>query len=181
MTGEIMAHACDCCTGSGLNRRRLFGFAGAVGLAALRPLPARAASGEYEAMVLACIDPRMQAPVFDYLKKRRLVGQYSQFTIAGAAIGVVAPKFAAWHATFWDNLAISADLHKIKRVIAIDHRDCGAARLAYGEAAVATPARETATHRKALAEFRRAVAQRHPHLAVETGLMALDGTMRMFS
>ncbi|HTV90026.1 MAG TPA: carbonic anhydrase [Stellaceae bacterium] len=142
---------------------------------------AHAASGDYEAMVLACIDPRMQAPVFDYLKKRGLMGQYSQFTIAGAAIGVVAPKFAAWHQTFWDNLAVSSELHQIKRVIAIDHRDCGAAKLAYGEASVATPEHETATHRKALAEFRRAVASRHPALAVETGLMALDGSIIMFA
>jgi carbonic anhydrase len=174
--------ACSCCYTPGLDRRRLFGLAaGAASLVALRPLVARAATGEYEAMVLACIDPRMQAPVFAYLMKRGLVGQYSQFTIAGAAIGVVAPKFVSWHQTFWDNLAVSADLHKIKRVIAIDHRDCGAAKLAYGEAAVATPARETATHRKALAEFRRAVARHQPHLAVETGLMALDGTMQIFT
>jgi carbonic anhydrase len=177
-----MGRTCRCCTALQLDRRRLFGLAaGVAGLVALRPLLARAAGGDYEAMVLACIDPRMQAPVFDYLKRRGLTGEYSQFTIAGAAIGVVAPKFAGWDKTFWDNLAITAELHKIKRVIAIDHRDCGAAKLAYGDKSVATPERETATHRKALAEFRRAVAHHQPHLAVETGLMALDGTMQMFS
>jgi carbonic anhydrase len=170
-----------CCSGYHLDRRRLFTVAGAAAVAALQPPLARAAAGTYEAMVLACIDPRMQAPVFEYLKKRGLAGQYSQFTIAGAAIAVVAPRFAAWRRTFWDNLALTADLHKIKRVIAIDHRDCGAATLAYGEKSVATPERETATHRRALAEFRRAVARRHPHLKVETGLMALDGTMQIFS
>jgi carbonic anhydrase len=174
---------CTCCIPSGIDRRRLFGIAGgaAAAMLALRPHLGRAASGEYEAMVLACIDPRMQEPVHDYLKKRGLIGQFSQFTIAGAAIGVVAPKFASWHETFWDNLAVTAELHRVKRIIAIDHRDCGAAKLAYGEASVATPERETETHRKALAEFRRAVAHRHPHLAVETGLMALDGAMQMLS
>jgi carbonic anhydrase len=168
-----------------LGRRELFAGAAAAGAAAavlaVRPRRARAASGEYEAMVLACIDPRLQQPVHDYLKKRRLIGQFSQFTIAGAAIGVVAPRFAAWHQTFWDNLAVSAELHHIKRVIAIDHRDCGAAKLAYGDASVATPERETATHRQALAEFRRELAYRHPKLAVETGLMALDGSLMLFS
>ena len=48
-------------------------------------------------------------------------------------------------------------------------------RIAYGEAAVANPAAETETHRKALAEFRTQVAARHPTLAVETGLMSIDG------
>jgi carbonic anhydrase len=177
-----MDHICGCCAATLLSRRRLFGITGgAAALSVLQPQLLRAASGEYEAMVLGCIDPRLQEPVHDYLKKRGLIGQYSQFTFAGAAIGVVAPKFASWHETFWDNLAVSSELHHIKRVIAIDHRDCGAAKLAYGEASVATPERETETHRKALAEFRRGVGQRQPKLAVETGLMALDGTIQMFA
>lgn len=176
-----MHGSCSCLGAHRFGRRHLFGIAGAATLLALRPRWVRAASGDYEAMVLACIDPRMQEPVHNYLKKRGLIGRFSQFTIAGAGIGVVAPKFAAWHQTFWDNLAVSADLHGIKRIIAIDHRDCGAAKLAYGEASVASPLEETETHRRALAEFRREVAQRHKTLAVETGLMALDGSMMMFS
>ena len=101
--------------------------------------------------------------------------------VAAAAIGVVAPAFKDWHKAFWDNLGTSIQLHRIKKVIAIDHRDCGAAKIAYGEASVATPQAETETHKAALAEFRRQVAERHPQLAVETGLMALSGTMEMFS
>ena len=183
-----MAHretvaSCACC-----GIRRQFGrrdLLSALGAAVTLPLlsaaVARAASGEYEAMVLACIDPRMQAPVYRYLAKRGLTGQYSQFTIAGAAIGVVAPAFADWHKAFWDNLAASIELHRIKRVIAIDHRDCGAAKIAYGEASIATATAETETHRKAMAEFRAEMAKRQKALAVETGLMALDGSMLMLS
>ena len=72
-------------------------------------------------------------------------------------------------------------MHHTKRIIAIDHRDCGAAKLAYGDASIATPQHETETHRRALAEFRSRVAHRHPELAVEAGVMALDGSMMMFS
>ena len=169
------------CTPIGPRRRQFFAIAGGAALWGLRRGLARAASGEYEAMVLACIDPRLQEPVHDYLKKRGLIGRFSQFTIAGAADGVVAPRFAAWHDTFWDNLAISAELHQIKRVIAIDHRDCGAAKLAYGAASIATPNAETETHRKAFGQFRRELARRQPKLAVETGLMALDGSILMLS
>ena len=43
---------------------------------------------KYEAMVLSCMDPRLQEKVFRYLKSRKLTGKYSSFTIAGAAIGV---------------------------------------------------------------------------------------------
>ena len=134
-----------------------------------------AATGHYEAMVLGCIDPRMQEPVRKYMAKRHLTGKFSQFVIAGAAIGVVAEPFKDWHKAFWDNLAATIQLHNIKRVIAINHRDCGAAKIAYGEAAVATKDAETETHRKALAEFRKQVNEKQPKLGVETGLMAING------
>jgi carbonic anhydrase len=164
-----------------VDRRWLLRATGAGLLLAASPKLARAAGGKYEAMILACIDPRTQEPVCAYAAKRGLTGQYSQFVIGGAAVGVVAPAFADWHKAFWDNLAVSIQLHQIGRVIAIDHRDCGAAKIAYGEAAVADPARETETHRQALAKFRQEVGARHPQLGVETGLMALDGSIEMFA
>ena len=174
---------CGCAarTAPALDRRWLLRAAGAGLLLAASPRWVRAQSGKYEAMILACIDPRTQEPVCAYAAKSGLTGKYSQFVIAGAAIGVVAPKFADWHKTFWDNLDASIHLHQIGKVIAIDHRDCGAAKIAYGEAAVADPAHETETHRKALAQFRTEMGQRHPKLGVETGLMALDGSIEMFS
>jgi hypothetical protein len=110
-----------------------------------------------------------------------MVGKYSQFVIAGAAIGVVAPAFKDWHKAFWDNLEASMQLHNIPKVIAIDHRDCGAARIAYGEARVANPQVETETHRAALMEFRAQVKQRQPKLEIETGLMNIDGEVEMFA
>jgi carbonic anhydrase len=170
-------HTGSCCS-CRLDRR---GFLLGVGAAALtlRPFLVRAASGDYDAMILGCIDPRMHEPLREFAVKHGLIGQYSQFTIAGAAIGVVAPAFAEWHKTFWDNLAATIQLHNIKSVIAIDHRDCGAAKIAYGDASVATP--EVETHRKAMAEFRKEVGERQPKLKVETLLMALDGTFVTFT
>lgn len=176
--------ACSCCEmfpAGGIGRRRLLGALGIAGVAMSLPFSARAAEGDYEAMLVSCIDPRMVTPVYKYMDGRGLGGKYSQFVIAGAAIAVVAPKFAAWRPAFWDNLATSVELHHLKGVIAIDHRDCGAARIAYGEDSIATPQIETKTHREVLAEFRQAVAEHHPQLTIETGLMALDGSIVMFS
>jgi carbonic anhydrase len=163
--------------GAALGRRSLLRGIGAASLMlATWPRLAGAASGKYDAMILGCIDPRMQEPVRNYAVQHGLVGLYSQFTIAGAAIGVVAPAFTKWHEAFWDNLATSIKLHGIETVIAIDHRDCGAAKIAYGDDSIATPEKEDATHRAALGEFRKEVAARHPALRCETLLMALDGT-----
>ena len=87
---------------------------------------------KYEAMVLSCIDPRFQSKVYKYLKSKNLIGKYSSFTIAGAGIGVTHKKFKKWHSTFWDNFDASIKLHKINKLIVINHQDCGAAKIANG-------------------------------------------------
>ena len=185
--GNPVGHHAACPCGAALleppfaRRRFLQVAAGGFTAAALLPWHAFAASGKYEAMALSCIDPRFQELVCKYTAGRHLTCKYSQFTIAGASIGVVAPAFKDWHKTFWDNLGASIELHSIDKVIVINHRDCGAAQIAYGAAAVADPAAETKTHRDALAAFRKQLAARHPQLGVETGLMALDGTFEVMS
>jgi carbonic anhydrase len=175
---ELPAGGGACC-GARPDRRRFFQLAGSAGLLALSPSLTLAAEGDYEAMLLSCIDPRLVTPVYKYMDQRGLTGRYSQFVIAGAAIAVVAPKFKTWRPAFWDNLATTVQLHHIKRLIAIDHRDCGAAQIAYGAASIADPQTETETHRKVLAEFRNEVGRRQPKLTIETGLMALDGSIQM--
>lgn len=163
-------------------RRSLLCLLAGMGLSAgFTPVRTWAQKPTYEAMLLSCIDPRIIDPVHRYMNARDMDGRYSQFTIAGAAIAAEAKAFETWHQTFWDNLTTSIDLHKIKRVIAIDHRDCGAARIAYGAASVANSSAETDTHKRVLAAFRQDVQRRHPHLGVETGLMALDGSIQMFT
>src|SRR5262245_24743003 len=135
--------SCPCCSGllEGKFDRRHFVRAVAIGGAtlALAPYMALAAEGNYEAMVLSCIDPRMQEPVRKYTVGQNLTGKLSQFVIAGMEIGVVAPEFKDWHKAICDNLVTSIQLHHINKVIAIDHRDCGAAKIAYGEAKAANP------------------------------------------
>lgn len=177
--------SCVCCAdllATKFDRRHfLMAAAGGIAAAALMPSMAFAASGKYEAMVLSCIDPRFHEPVRNHMSERKLTGQYSQFVVAGAAIGVVAPAFKDWHKTFWDNLGASIQLHAIDKVIVINHRDCGAAKIAYGEAAVANATIETETHRRALQEFRKQLKERHPKLGVETGVMALDGKVQQLS
>ena len=190
MTLEIIppsAHqsSCACCGDmlrGAFSRRHFIVGAAAFGAAAtLSPYMAMAAEGNYEAMVLGCIDPRLQEPVHRYTARRGLTGKFSQFVIAGAAVGVVAEPFKDWRKAFWDNLATSIQLHHIKKVIAIDHRDCGAAKIAYGAEKVTDKKIETETHRTAMAEFRKQVSEHHPELKVETGLMAINGKIEMFA
>jgi hypothetical protein len=188
--GDIMTDAishpgaCACCDNmlrARFDRRRFLQIYGAASMMAALPSFARAADGNYEAMLVTCIDPRFPQPTIDYMKGRKLIGKYSQFTFAGSSIGVVAPAFKAWAPAFWENLAASMQLHQIPKVIAMNHRDCGAAKIAYGADAVKDMATETATHKAALIEFKKQVGERQPSLKVELGLMAVNGKVEMFT
>jgi carbonic anhydrase len=186
MTNVTIAHTSACARCGDVlrtrfDRRRFLHLTAGAGLMMAIPSLGFAAEGNYEAMLVTCIDPRFPEPTIKYMEGRQMAGKYSQFTFAGASIGVVAPAFKDWHKTFWDNLAASMQLHHIPKVIAMNHRDCGAAKIAYGAEAVANPKIETETHKKALLEFKKQVGERQPSLKVEFGLMALNGKAETFS
>jgi hypothetical protein len=141
--------------------------------------PALAAGGSYEAMLLNCIDPRFTTSSWAYMAGRGYKDLYSQFVIAGGPIGVVAPNFADWQKTFWDNLAITVQLHAIKRVVGLTHRDCGAAAVAYGDRIKTDWSFETEKNTEALRAFRAEVGKRQPKLAVDMGIMKVDGTVEV--
>ena len=121
--------------------------------------------------------PRIITASGSYMVGRGYKDLYSQFVIAGGPIGCVAPAFVDWHKAFWDNLAITVQLHRIKRVVGLTHRDCGAAFVAYGDALRTDKALETAKQTEALNQFRAGIAQRQPSLAVDTGIMDLAGAV----
>ncbi len=130
-------------------------------------------------MVLSCIDPRFQPVVFSYLKKRKLKGKYSSFTIAGSAIGVTAPKFKKWHKTFWDNLETSIKLHKIKKLIVINHRDCGAAKIINGKKKFDN-FNETEVHKNSFTKIKKRFKNKYPNLKIETNLVSLNKNVEKF-
>lgn len=185
-TAEWHASGCPCCSPSpATTSRRQFLGSGAAALAAgvAGFLPGRsfAGGGHYEAMLVNCIDPRFTTLSWQYMgllsgvDREKLGDNYSHFVMAGGPIGAVHPKFAPWHKTFWDNLDITVGLHHIKRVVALSHRDCGAAKLAFGADRVSEKEIETVSHAEALTIFRKEVNARHPKLSVITGIMDLNG------
>jgi carbonic anhydrase len=128
---------------------------------------------KYKAMVLSCMDPRFQPIVYNYLKKKKLIGKYSAFTIAGSAIGVTASKFKKWHKTFWDNIDTSIKLHKIKKLIVINHRDCGAAKIINGKKEF-TRANETKIHKNSFLKLKKLFKKKYPKLTIELKLISLN-------
>ena len=127
----------------------------------------------YKAMVLSCIDPRFQPIVYNYLKKKKLIGKYSSFTIAGASLGVTAAKFKKWHKTFWDNIETSIKLHKIKKLIVINHRDCGAAKIINRKKIFSNDI-ETNIHRDSLQKIKKLFKKKYPKLNIELNIISLN-------
>ena len=128
---------------------------------------------KYKAMVLSCMDPRFQPIVYNYLKKKKLIGKYSAFTIAGSAIGVTAGKFKKWHRTFWDNIDTTIKLHKIKKLIVINHRDCGAAKIINGKKEF-NRVNETKIHKNSFLKLRKLFRKKYPKLTIELKLISLN-------
>ena len=120
---------------------------------------------KYKAMVLSCMDPRFQHLVHNHLKKKKLTGKYSAFTIAGAAVGVTHNKFKQWHKTFYNNLATSIQLHKIEKLIVINHKDCGAAKIA-GKGKKFSSSIENEIHKESFKNIKRTLKRKHPNLKI---------------
>ena len=133
----------------------------------------------YKAMVLSCIDPRFQPVVYNYLKKKKLVGKYSSFTIAGSAVGVTASKFKRWHKVFWDNFDTSVKLHNIRKLIVINHRDCGAAKIINGKKEF-SKANETLVHRNSFQKIKKIFKKKYPKLRIELKIISLNSKVETF-
>jgi carbonic anhydrase len=141
-------------------------------LAATAVSSARAA-GEVEALVLACMDYRLRDDITRFLTSRGLHDNYDEVVLAGAALGASSDAYPHWRTAFSDHVELALKLHGIKRLVVIDHRDCGAYKLILGPAA--DRAAETAQHAVQMRKLAAAMRERHPALAVELLLMDLDG------
>ena len=136
-------------------------------------------SFKYKAMVLSCIDPRFQPIVYNYLKKKKLIGKYSSFTIAGSAIGVTTNKFKRWHKVFWENLDTSVKLHNIKKLIVINHRDCGVAKIINGKKEF-SKINETEVHKNSFKKIKKIFKKKYQKLGVEFKIISLNSKVETF-
>ena len=133
----------------------------------------------YKAMVLSCIDPRFQPIIYNYLNKKKLSGKYSLFAIAGSGVGVTASKFKKWHRTFWENLDTTIKLHKIKKLIVINHQDCGAAKIINGKKEF-NKLNETRIHKVSFKKIKKKFKKKYPKLKIETILISLNKKVKKF-
>ncbi len=130
-----------------------------------------------EALLLNCMDYRLVDDVTNYMRERELLYDYDQVSLAGASIGIVTTTFPAWGQTFWDHVEAAIALHQVRRIIIMDHRDCGAYKLILGYNVAAEREHETKVHTRHMRALRAEINCRYPQLGVELLIMDLDGSV----
>jgi carbonic anhydrase len=160
---------CDC----KIDRRALGKLlAGAAGASAL---PGTAQAATVTALGITCIDYRLVDDAVRFFHDKHLTRDYDQVSLAGASLAAVSDKFPSSNAAFWNHIDIAKTLHHIRRVIVVDHRDCGAYKVAFGKDYRGDAAGETAQHKTVMEEVKTKLAKTHPELESEFYLMAVDG------
>ena len=154
--------------------RRHFGLI--AGAFALVPLASRAA--EVEALALTCIDYRLVGAGIHFIDGLGLTKDFDQVALAGASLAAVSDKFPTSNAAFWTHVDIAKSLHHVKKLVVLDHRDCGAYKVAFGDTFAPNPPQEDAQHKAVMEQLKAQLAVKHPDMSSEYYLMALDGTAK---
>lgn len=158
------------------SRRKLLKLAAlGGGIYLLAALPEARSAGATDVLLLSCMDFRLMDDIERYMAGRGLRDKYDHVILAGASLGAVTDKYPAWNRTFWEHLDIAITLHNIHTVMIMDHRDCGAYKLVFGEAHAKDLKTEKDTHSAQLRTLKGMINRKYPGLKVETLLMGLDG------
>ncbi len=148
---------------------------GASLLAAGSYAPQARAASKTEVLLLTCMDFRLMDEIERYMSARGLRDKYDHVILAGASLGAVTEKYPAWNKTFSEHLGIAIEHNSIRRVIVIDHRDCGAYKLVLGEEHLKNPQIEKQTHAVELRKLKDQIREKYPEVEVEMRLMSLGG------
>jgi hypothetical protein len=77
------------------------------------------------------MDPRLLDDTVGFMNHDNLTNRYDHVILAGAALGALGgcvEKYDHWRKVFFDHLAAAHDLHQVKDVYILEHRNCGAYR-----------------------------------------------------
>ena len=113
-------------------------------------------------LLLGCMDLRLLDDTVRFMNGDNLANRYDQFILAGAALGVMQTTLPSWRQAFFDHLDLAVELHAIKDVYILEHRNCGAYGCFLGEdgkygESDAEQAREEQAHREQAFALRDAI------------------------
>ncbi len=140
----------------------------------LYPQSVLASEHQAKALVLSCIDFRFVGLEQSFLARQHLDQAYDWVALAGASLALSGFPHPAEAETFWDQLALSKQLHNINKVMILDHQDCGAYASMYQQP-FSDLVSEQNLHVKYLNQAYAQIRQRYPDLEVELYFVKLTG------
>lgn len=121
-----------------------------------------------ESIIVTCIDFRLQEAINNWISQNFAPKTFDRVALAGGVKNLD---------TILGQIEIAHSLHHIKRVVLINHEDCGA----YGQENFPDTEVEHNKHTQDLTEARAKITAAYPHLKVGTYFLHLDGTFKLIS
>lgn len=124
-------------------------------------------------MVLHCMDFRLGSAIRGELDKRGILDDCDIVALAGAGKTIVdSDNQQCWHDAAMSHIGLSKKLHDIKKLIIMNHTDCGA----YGGRAAfdGDTELEAVKHRGDLKKAAEIVSEEYPDLGVFLVLVHID-------
>ena len=106
------------------------------------------------------------------MKNKKLIGKYSLFSIAGSTLGITSKNLKNWEKVFWKNFSISSKIHGIKKLIAINHYDCGFAKMINKKKSFNNKI-EKKIHDKSFKSLKKSFSKKYPKFKLETKIISV--------
>lgn len=106
------------------------------------------------------------------MKNKKLIGKYSLFSIAGSTLGITSKNLKNWEKVFWKNFSISSKIHGIKKLIAINHYDCGFAKMINKKKSFNNKI-EKKIHDKSFKLLKKSFLKKYPKFKLETKIISV--------
>lgn len=131
-------------------------------------------------LLISCVDFRLRDETEKLMRVNfGLLDDYDEVVMPGASLALVSPNHPHWKQTVEDIIEVLKKLHHVKRVILLDHRDCGAYKLIMGHEHTKNHESETKMHHEVLSQAKSAIETKFPQLKVYTLLLGLDGVVEV--
>jgi len=117
------------------------------------------------------MDFRFMKGVRNYLDAHNMVGDCDLVSIAGAAKNIADPASESEREFLLKQIMLSHKLHNMKRLVLMNHLDCGAYG---GSAAFENPAAEKAKHTADLKKAAEIIKNTYPDVEVCLAIASLD-------
>jgi len=128
-------------------------------------------------LALSCIDYRLFDSTIELLREDCCVDAFDHTILAGASLGYNQTEYTWWPKTFIEHVELAIELHKIKKIVVIDHEDCGAYKLFYPELEKdKCHCKERELHIKNIKKFIKHMKKKYPYIKYNGYILHLDGT-----